>query len=253
MVTLVMTLSCRKIFRLHRTSPALFALAALLVVLLIGRAGFDTIDARFGQTIDEQGLSENGKTLSGRASAWQDCLQLIADFTLTGSGAGTFYAIFPSYQTNVGATRMRQAHNEYLELATDQGLIASLAVGLFFLVFFRKNYRMFRVRKDGYAKHVYIGSLAGLVALLLHSITDYQFRQTMAIPLYFFVLMGINTAAIHGRRDTAASGPSLLKTYRPQSWLIFAGSSCLVVLTIGAAIYSLGVMQALSTVRMGDG
>lgn len=243
-----MLLVSRKLFRLNRTSPALIALLVVLAALFIGRTGLDKIDARFGEAVNAEGLSENGRTLSGRTTPWQDCLDILSDFPLTGSGAGTFYAIYPSYKTVVSETPLRQAHNEYIETATDGGLIAVCLVGAFLVLFFRQNYGMFRLRRDGYAKHLYIGSLAGLIALLLHSITDYQFRQTTAVPLYFFFLLGVHTVAIHSRRSNSGN-TCLLPGWLPNRTTTVSLCAALVALLLAGGLFNSGQMLGMATMR----
>ncbi|MBV5326233.1 MAG: hypothetical protein JZU65_01150, partial [Chlorobium sp.] len=100
-------------------------------------------------------------------------------------------------------------HNDYVETATDGGLIALGLIAAFLFLFFRQNYSLYRLRRDTYARHLYLGSLTGIICLLLHSITEYQFRQTAAVPLFFFFLLGVHTVAIHSRR-IPADGACLL-------------------------------------------
>ncbi|WP_321283943.1 O-antigen ligase family protein [uncultured Vibrio sp.] len=203
-----MLLWSRKLFRLHRISPALLAALAIIALLFVGRTGFDQIDARFGEAVNQEGLTMNAKTISGRTGPWQDCLHLVGDFPLTGAGFGSFFSIYPSYNLS-GTHTPRQAHNDYLETAIDGGLIALALVATFLVLFLRPNYGMFRLRRDNYTKHLYVGSLTGIVALLLHSITEYQFRQTTAIPLYFFFLLGVHTVAVHSRKAGSTRGSLL--------------------------------------------
>lgn len=240
-----MLLWTRKLFRLNRSSRALMLLMVLLAVLVVGRTGFDRIDVRFGEAVNESGLSENGRTLSGRTTPWQDCLNLFADFPLTGTGMGTFYAIYPSYKTIESQNPLRQAHNEYVETATDGGLIACAIIACFLFLFARQNFGMYRLRRDSYAKHLYIGSVTGLLALLLHSITDYQFHQTAANPLYFFVLLGILTVAIHSRRTTSENS-SLLPQVSCNKLTLISAQVLLILLIVLTTIFNGGAMKALT-------
>lgn len=194
-----MLIGSRKLLRLQRTSPAFLALFVLVILVIIGKSGLDTIDTRFGDVVSLEGLSNTGKSVSGRMSIWSDCLLILKDFPITGSGFGSFFAIFPSYnhtQTHIP----RQAHNEYLETAVDGGLLAIALVGVFLVLYFRQNFVLYRHRHDTYARYLFVGSLTGIVALLLHCFTEYQFRQTAAIPLYFFFILGVLTVGIHSRR-----------------------------------------------------
>ena len=59
-------------------------------------------------------------------------LGIIRDYPWTGSGAGTFYTVFPHYsQTVLQGDYYTHAHNDFIELAGDLGLPAFLLLALF--------------------------------------------------------------------------------------------------------------------------
>jgi len=248
LTTGAMLLVSRKLFRLNRTSPALIALLVVLALLFAGRTGMNKVDARFGEALNIEGLTHNGKTLSGRTGAWQDSGGIISDFPLTGTGMGTFFAIYPGYNLSKTHTP-RQAHNDYIEMTTDGGLIAIGLIAAFLFLFFRQNFGLYRLRNDSYARHLYLGSLTGILALLLHSITEYQFRQTSAVPLCFFFLLGVHTVAIHSRRTTTGS-PTLLPVADPGRPITTACCSALLLLLAGATLFHSGEMIGLATFKV---
>jgi len=60
-----------------------------------------------------------------RTAIWSDTLDLIADFPITGAGAGTFEAIFPAYRhATTDQLAYAHAHQDFLELAAEGGLLA---------------------------------------------------------------------------------------------------------------------------------
>lgn len=246
----LMLLWSRKLFRLHRTSPALLAVLAILAIILVGKTGLDQVDTRFGEAVNQEGFTLNATTLSGRTGSWQDSLQLIADFPVTGSGFGSFFAIYPSYNLS-GTYTPRQAHNDYLETAIDGGLIALVLVVTFLTLFFRQNFGLYRLRNDTYARHLYIGTTVGIIALLLHSVTEYQFRQTTAIPLYFFFVLGILTVAIHSRKSNS-NRHSLLPevTVHKNTLAVLCGG--LLLLVPVNILFHFGEIAALTTSAIHD-
>ena len=221
----------RKLFRLQRTSPLFMVGVVLVILLFVGSTELNKLDSRFGEAVNEDGLTTNATTLSGRTGSWQDCLHLIADFPVTGSGFGSFFSLYPSYNHS-GSQRMRQAHNDYLETAIDGGFVALVLVAWFLVVVFRRNASMYRQRKDSYARHLYTGLLTGIIALLLHSITEYQFRQTMAIPLYFFAGLGLLTVVIHSRKEKSRRHSLLPQvSFSGARYLIFCSLLALLLVT----------------------
>ena len=241
-----MLLFGRKLFRLNRTSPVFIALVILLAGIVIGTTGIDRMDARFGTLVDEEGLSQQGETVSGRIDTWNDCLDILADFPLAGSGLGTFFAIYPAYKTITSEVPVRQVHNEYLEMATDGGFVAIGLIAAFVLLFFRKNYSLYRQRRDSFVRHLYLGTQTGILALLLHSITDYQFRQTSAVPLYFFFLLGVQTVAVHSRQSTSGRTCLLARSAMPAS-LRAAACAVLVALIPLTIVFHSGEMIGLAS------
>jgi hypothetical protein len=63
---------------------------------------------------------------------------------------------------------------------------------------------MYRRHKTGYAVHLYLGSLAGLTALLLHCLIDLQFRTAAAVGLYFFFILGVTAATVTGKQQRSS-------------------------------------------------
>ena len=133
-----------------------------------------------------------------------------------------------------------------METATDGGLIAIGLILAFLFVFFRQNYFLFRQRRDGYVRHLYLGTLAGLIALLLHSITDYQFRQTSAVPLYFFFLLGVQTVAVNSRQSSSGR-TVLLAASTATVPMKTAASLCIAVLLVVSVIFHSGAMIGLAS------
>jgi putative inorganic carbon (HCO3(-)) transporter len=50
-------------------------------------------------------------------------VSVLQDFWLTGSGAGSYYSIFPNYRDNQSYYFYDFAHNDFLQLGIEYGLI----------------------------------------------------------------------------------------------------------------------------------
>ena len=94
-------------------------LAVLLVPAFIGayiwQAG-DLMRAR-AETIGEYRTETSAAT---RLEAWDAALRMISDHTLTGVGLASFGPAFPQYSDK----KPREAHNTFLQIAAESGLIA---------------------------------------------------------------------------------------------------------------------------------
>ncbi|WP_161630030.1 O-antigen ligase family protein [Desulfogranum mediterraneum] len=198
----VMLFVMRRRFKGQGIIPILFLV--LLIILGLGRVGLHSLDSRFGQAIGEDGIS-----LGGRGGFWKDGLGIVRDYPLTGTGAGTFPAVFGAYKSEPLNKFVNNAHNDFLETVTDNGFVGMALLAVFFWAYLRTTYPMYRKRRDRWSKSVYLGSLAGAAALLMHAFVDYQFRRNGAVGLYFFFLLGFGAASVHARREGARSSTLL--------------------------------------------
>ncbi|MCI5159880.1 MAG: O-antigen ligase domain-containing protein, partial [Candidatus Electrothrix sp. AUS1_2] len=176
----------------------------------------------------------NGKTggiQDGRLLIWMDTLRIIKDFPVTGSGFGTFADIFPLYKTIPDDFLYNHAHNDFLELLTDGGLIAGgLGVWLIISVF-HAGCRSIRLRKDNVSVLLTAGAFSGLAGLLVYSAFDFNLHNG-ANGLYCAFLGGLLISSGNTRRYYQDS-PTLLTPLKPNcrrkflisiSVLIFPGA-----------------------------
>ena len=65
-------------------------------------------------------------SIAGRVAIWRETLPVIRDFWLTGTGAGTYETVMLLYQRSSLEVRFNQAHNHYLQLAAEGGLLLAV-------------------------------------------------------------------------------------------------------------------------------
>ncbi|MBU2645297.1 O-antigen ligase family protein [bacterium] len=208
-----------------------------LVVILFSVSwfGWENTFERFGQLkTDEGGLYET------RLDFWQDSLQIIRDFPVTGTGFGSFADIYPRYRTVIGDFSVLHAHNDYLELLIEGGLIGTVLVLWFLAVLFYRSYRVFRQRRDPFSIYLYLGCVTGMVSLLFHSVTDFNLHIG-ANGLYYFFLAGLLVSAAHTRLRGASAGTLLLSEPGMGMKLIPAGLT--VVFLFTAFFFNLRLME----------
>ncbi len=132
---------------------------------------------------------------TGRAHFWKGTVEIIKDHPLVGTGLGAFSAVYPRYDTGSGAYRLEQAHNDYLQILSDAGLVGGL-LGLLFLV---ALFRMALARMqshDRFRRGVALGALAGCAGVLVHSFFDFTLHA-LANALLFLLLAAL--ATVNGR------------------------------------------------------
>jgi O-antigen ligase len=179
---------------LVRVGLALMLMLALFagVVLL----GGESVLSRFVGTVNTEDPT------TGRAHFWSMTLKIIHDHPLVGAGLGAFSLAYTRYDTRNGLFRLEQAHNDYLQVLADAGVVGAI-LGLFFIVaLFRMGFQR-RETEDRFRRGVVTGALAGCFAVLVHSFFDFTLHTT-SNALLFLVLAAL--ATLNGRVEQATTG-----------------------------------------------
>ncbi|MEE8200752.1 MAG: O-antigen ligase family protein [Candidatus Acidoferrales bacterium] len=161
---------------------AFLAAAALLMVWL---GAFEPLVERFQALEYEYAQPERG-----RWSIWQDTVRLIEGHPWLGVGLGAFPEAYRGVQTAYPTKTVLQAHNDYLHLAAEVGLVGALLVfGSFFYLLAAAGRRFLRA-ESSLDQAVALGCAGSIAALLLHSLTDFNL-QIPANALVFSVVLGL--------------------------------------------------------------
>src|SRR6185369_7289044 len=193
------------------------ALAAALLLVVIGGAvvvGGESSLTRFVESAQSKDISTN------RFYIWNVTVKVIGANMPFGAGLGAFGVAFTNLDTNSGLERVEQAHNDYLQVASDAGLIGIGIGGLFLYLFFKVGLRNVRT-EHRYRRGVVIGSFAGCVAVLVHSLFDFVLH-TSAISLLFLVLLALVVTA--GRKYDD-DDPDDLQRHRRKRFVGIVGKS----------------------------
>jgi O-antigen ligase len=185
--------------QLSRRTIMFFASLLIIDLLIVGNFfGIDQVAERIQQT-----------TLAGedRVNTNRDSLEMLRDFPLTGTGAGSFYAVYPMYTSvsNSGALT-RHAHNDYLQFACEFGLVVAALLGGAVLLSLWTAIRAQLRRRDPLMQGAGFAATMAIVALLVHSAVDFNL-QIPANAGLFIVMLALAWISGHGGRprDRTAS------------------------------------------------
>jgi len=149
-----------------------------------------------------------------RGHIWSVTTRVIADNVPLGAGFGALGVAYTAFDTHSGLERAEQAHNDYLQVVADAGLVGAV-IGLFFLFcLFREGLSSANV-DNTLRRGVAVGALAGLFAVLVHSIFDFVLHTT-AIALLFITLMTL-VVACRQKFDDDVRSPEIQKKRRQGS------------------------------------
>jgi O-antigen ligase len=128
--------------------------------------------------------------IEGRFGIWKDVLHQIRDFPLVGSGLGTFEVVYRRYQTTLVSMNVDHAHNDFLEFASDTGIPGAVLLFLPIFYLLAKMLVSFLDDPRSYRRAVTLGCIGSTMAILLHSVTDFNL-QIPSNALVFAVVLGI--------------------------------------------------------------
>ena len=184
----------------RRFVPALLLLASFAIAdiwILDNYYGLEKVVER----IDDTELETEQRTL-----AWQDLQPLVGQYLRTGSGGGSFQSLFMGVQSPQLYGLYDHAHNEYAEFLIEHGLFGLVWLLAMGLLHFRHAVWLLIGRRSGGARALGIAAAAALVAVALHSLTDFVLHIP-ALRGWLAVLMGaLMAAGLRHRRDARKPG-----------------------------------------------
>lgn len=163
------------------------------VILIFTWLGWQPVIEEFGALWNADGLNT-----SGRLPVYLDTLDIIRTFPVFGTGAGTFIHVFPAFRSVYGDSVFDHAHNDYLEIIADNGVVGFLLGSWFVLAVFLHAVGRLLQRRERYSILMAGASLTGILALLFHSLVDFQLYNG-ANGLYFFFLCGLAVSGTNTR------------------------------------------------------
>jgi O-antigen ligase/tetratricopeptide (TPR) repeat protein len=219
----------------NQKSRTAFIVIICGVILAVSSFGWGKISAEFNNAVGASGTISDG-----RFEIWATCWNLFRSYWVTGSGFGTFVDAFPGFRIDSGGLVYDHAHNDYIELLTDGGIIGFGLAAWFVLAVLVHGWQMIRARRDQYAVLIGTGAFTGIIAMLLHGVTDFNMHNG-ADGLYFFFLCGLLVSAVNTRFSYSAS-ETLLKRQSKQ-WNLWCLGGC-TVLVLSTCVIQYGALRA---------
>jgi O-antigen ligase len=160
-----------------------------------------------------QPASANGQQalFSNRLWVWRDTLSMVRANPLLGVGLGAYGTAFSIYTKSDGSIRVPQAHNDYLQVVADCGVVGGLILVWFLALAFRAIWRGVTSR-DPLMAGLALGSGGSLFGILVHSLFDFNL-QLPGTALLFLVLSAV--LAHISATVTAAESLQVLAPVRP--------------------------------------
>ncbi len=129
---------------------------------------------------------------SGRIHYWSIAMKIFLAHPILGSGLESFGVAFTQYDTLSGVFRVEQAHNDYLQMLSDAGIVGFVCVAGFVILLFKNGLKCIAGISEPFTRSLSIGALAGCFGVAIHSFFDFPLR-TPSNALFFLVLAALAT------------------------------------------------------------
>jgi O-antigen ligase len=191
-VSLLVTFGLAAIRRFRGKTGLLLCAAFIgLSICFAVWVGPGTIVARFENVGQEYTLHDQS-----RLSIWQGAGALIQQHPWLGTGLGTFPIAYTTVQRSFLGMFVNHAHNDYLEISSDLGLPAALVlfVSIFFVLM--RAVKTFLFAERDFERFAALGCAGSIVAVLLHTLTDFNL-YIPANALLFSIVLGLAMSTPH--------------------------------------------------------
>lgn len=146
------------------------------------------------------------ESVQSRAEVWTRTAEIIGQYFPAGSGFGSFSSVYRMAEDPalVGLKHVNHAHNDYLELLLELGLVGAILLALFLGWWLVQTVRVWR---SGLSSYYARAATIASGALLAHSLVDYPLR-TAALSSVFamcLALMAQPRPPKHGHDEDAPS------------------------------------------------
>ena len=212
-ILLIAVIIGRRRFTIQRRRWVLTALTVIILVTVLFSLSGPL--QRRGLTIASQMstlFEQRTETVAGRWLTWQVCGSMMKDYRLLGIGLGNFKFRYPDYlgvflsdekgvSYRAYASRKLRAHNDYLQVGVEMGLVGAVVLGwciCTFLIVGVPSLR--RVERERFP--LVAGMVGGILAISIYALIFFPF-QVSTIGLSFFLIMALLSGEVsHGKVKT---------------------------------------------------
>jgi O-antigen ligase len=178
--------------RSRRISAA--ACLVLLLVAVVLWTGPTVIASRFA--------SSDWGEFNNRRGAWADAWSVVQDFPLTGTGLNTYWAASLFYQRHELASFFAQAHNDYLQVAAEGGLLLAIPAVICLVLFVRDLRNAMHDQRGSTEWWLRAGAVTSLVAIAIQESVEFSLQMPGNAALFAVVCaLGLQRGSV-GRDDS---------------------------------------------------
>ena len=173
-----------------------------MVVLFVSLLVVDTaiVSQWFGLEKVVERIEQTSMERETRPNVSEVTLTAIGDYSLTGSGAGSFYTTLPFYHDGSWRGFYDLAHNDFLQFPLEFGVPVFLVLVVMVLLAFWLSVQAMRLRRNRLMIGMGFSAFMGMLSIMIHSTVDFNL-QIPANAVYFVALMALAVLARHMPSD----------------------------------------------------
>jgi O-antigen ligase len=180
---------------------ALVATGVVMVGILIGVVwiGVEPIVSRFAPTTEAPELPLTDRL--SRPAIWKNTLRMIKDNAVLGVGLGAYPIAYARYDDSSGIYSVEQAHNDYLQIIADAGLVGAVCLVAFIIFVVRAASRAL-AQPGPVERSVALGATVACVGIGIHSLFDFNLQVTSNALLFLLLvalLVNLADGSVVGR------------------------------------------------------
>lgn len=184
----------------------LFAVMVFLLIFMVSNPHFlpagmrSRMEETFSNNMVVSTNIEDVKDTSAlnRIVIWKGAVEMIKDHPFFGVGYGLFSSRISSYAP-IGEM---DAHNTYLILAAEMGILALVIFLIIILIMIKNSYWLYKKSKDKFIKAFALGMLGGIFGLLMVNMFGSRMNAE-EVSAYFWVYAGLIMAAVRLEKKEA--------------------------------------------------
>jgi O-antigen ligase len=176
-----------------RRSAAIFATACLLILVSLLWLGGKRMVERFVS------FKTDEASYHTRLQIARDSIPMVKAHPVMGWGLGTFTTVYPKYRSFYADVFINAAHNDYVQVLTETGMLGFAAVLCFLALVYVSGFRKLRGPRLDMPQAATLAALLGVTGIVVHSFVDFNL-QVPANAALFYLLAAIAAASFQNAR-----------------------------------------------------
>jgi O-antigen ligase len=184
MLALLIELGVLVVVAARRNRAALIALGVFAIVcvgMLVSVGG-----GELGHRIASMQSPLDAQLSGSRITIARNSVELVKQKPLLGWGLGLFPSVYPSVRSFATDQFINEAHNDYVQLLVETGLLGFLSMIVFIVFVYRSALRGLRGWEFAQGRALTLAMMIGITGIVVHSLFDFNLQIPANAAMFFF-------------------------------------------------------------------